>query len=440
MVDQKGFILSRQWRDTQQGIELEFWLATDNGAVQVLVTQQQAVFFLDKTFADHAAQLMAKFSGLSRKTVSLQDFSMNAVEGFYFTKQRTLREAREYLLAQGLSPLESDINPGDRFLMERFVRGSMRFRGTPQIVEEGVHRFLNPDITHCEYQPQFKIISLDIETAIDELALYSIAVYGINTKNSQENDKEIPFSQVFMVADETLGEGVEVFLNERLLLVGFLNWLEDYDPDIVIGWNVVNFDLWFLERICKKHRISFRFGRSGSVPHWRSLSDDGDRKAVLIPGRVVLDGIELLKAASYQFESFSLNHVAGQLLGDSKLITGNDRGEKITELFVQDKRSLAKYNVQDCKLVWDIFEHSKLMEFAIARSCLTGLPLERIGGSVASFDFRYSPLLHREGFVAPNGHLSDEFENSPGGFVMDSCPGIYEHVLVLDFKSLYPSI
>jgi DNA polymerase-2 len=50
------------------------------------------------------------------------------------------------------------------------------------------------------------------------------------------------------------------------------------------------------------------------------------------------------------------------------------------------------------------------------------------------------PLLHRAGFVAPNGHLRDDIEPSPGGFVMDSRPGMYRHVLVLDFKSLYPSI
>jgi DNA polymerase-2 len=40
--------------------------------------------------------------------------------------------------------------------------------------------------------------------------------------------------------------------------------------------------------------------------------------------------------------------------------------------------------------------------------------------------------------VAPNA--SSEHTASPGGFVLDSTPGIYDHVLVLDFKSLYPSI
>ncbi|CAM5561424.1 DNA polymerase OS=Stutzerimonas stutzeri OX=316 GN=CXK95_11880 PE=3 SV=1 [Stutzerimonas stutzeri] len=58
---------------------------------------------------------------------------------------------------------------------------------------------------------------------------------------------------------------------------------------------------------------------------------------------------------------------------------------------------------------------------------------------MAAFEHLYLPLMHRQGFVAPN--LGErEPEASPGGFVMDSRPGLYESVLVLDYKSLYPSI
>lgn len=47
--------------------------------------------------------------------------------------------------------------------------------------------------------------------------------------------------------------------------------------------------------------------------------------------------------------------------------------------------------------------------------------------------------MHRQGFVAPNlGGRPPQA--SPGGFVMDSQPGLYESVLVFDYKSLYPSI
>ena len=73
------------------------------------------------------------------------------------------------------------------------------------------------------------------------------------------------------------------------------------------------------------------------------------------------------------------------------------------------------------------------------RDRVTGLPVDRSGGSVAAFSHLYMPLMHRQGFVAPNQGERPP-EASPGGFVMDSRPGLYESVLVLDYKSLYPSL
>ncbi|HAS49158.1 MAG TPA: DNA polymerase II, partial [Gammaproteobacteria bacterium] len=93
-----------------------------------------------------------------------------------------------------------------------------------------------------------------------------------------------------------------------------------------------------------------------------------------------------------------------------------------------------------CRLVWDIFGKEALISFALERSLLTGLELDRYGGSVAAFDFLYLPRLHRKGYVAPFVDQSTVSNVSPGGYVMGSIPGIHENVIVLDFKSLYPSI
>jgi len=200
----------------------------------------------------------------------------------------------------------------------------------------------------------------------------------------------------------------------------------------------VNFDTWYLQRIAEASKKRLTLGRDGRSAHWRDLDDDGQRKAVQIPGRVVLDGIELLRAAFYRFESFSLENVSRELLGEGKLLHGSDRGGEIGELFREDKTALAEYNLKDCELVTDIFSKTALMDFAVARSHMTGLNIDRMGGSVASFDNLYLPRLHRSGYVAPNA--SEDHIASPGGFVLDSMPGMYDHVLVLDFKSLYPSI
>lgn len=431
ITSQQGFLLSRQWRDSREGAELTMWLATDEGPVQLLVGGQESVFFLSDDDHVQAEQLLADFSGWHSKLLALKDFSHRPIRGYYFKRQRQLRVARDRLREAGLDPLEADIGPCDRFLMERFVRGSLAFKGEPQ-PRQAYSSYRQPEVAASDYQPRLKMISLDIETAIDRLQLFSIAVYAC------ENNEEL--RRVFMVSSQPVADDVSVFADERQLLEAFFDWLAQYDPDIIIGWNVLNFDCWYLQQLCTKYRMELRLGRGDEKLFWRELDDEGERRALTVPGRVVLDGIELLKAATWRFESFSLNAVASELLGEAKLIQGSDRGEKITELFHQQPRQLAEYNLQDCVLVWKIFQRADLLAFAVARSKLTGLPLDRIGGSVASFDFRYLPQLHRAGFVAPNGHLVDEIEASPGGFVMDSKPGIYRHVIVLDFKSLYPSI
>ncbi|MEX1056320.1 MAG: DNA polymerase II, partial [Natronospirillum sp.] len=71
---------------------------------------------------------------------------------------------------------------------------------------------------------------------------------------------------------------------------------------------------------------------------------------------------------------------------------------------------------------------------------LTGHCLDRVGGTAAAFNHLYLPRLHRKGYVAPHVGSQTLHMASPGGYVMDSQPGLYRQVLVLDFKSLYPSI
>jgi DNA polymerase-2 len=44
----QGFVLTRHWRDTRNGIEIELWCLSESGPLQILIPAQQAVFFLSE--------------------------------------------------------------------------------------------------------------------------------------------------------------------------------------------------------------------------------------------------------------------------------------------------------------------------------------------------------------------------------------------------------
>ncbi|MEO0442718.1 MAG: DNA polymerase II [Pseudomonadota bacterium] len=434
----KGFILTRHWRDTPQGIQLELWLATDSKPLRLIIPHQHAVCFFRERDSATVDKLLTDFPSAYRKALALKNVYGEPVMALYCLQQRLARDLCEQLVSQGITLWESDIKPVNRFLMERFITAGVEITAAEDHQPLPPKRHLQiqtSQLKPCEYQPTLQQVSLDIETSMDARDLYSIAVYGGD------------YAKVFMVTDtvdhsQNNKNNIDIVWCESVkqCLQHFLAWLQDSDPDVIIGWHVVQFDLWVLSQLCQQWQVEFTLGRDRQSVYWREDSQHADRRYIQVPGRVVLDGIELLRMAFYHFERFTLQHVAGELLGESKFIQQDNRAGAIAELFQQDKVALAEYNLQDCELVWRIFEKTQLLEFAIARAKLTGLAMDRAGGSVASFEYAYLPHLHRAGYVAPNlGELDSDIV-SPGGYVMRSKPGLYQHVLVLDFKSLYPSI
>lgn len=421
-----AFLLTRQWRDTREGIALDFWWATEQGPCWTQVTGQEIVFFVQRKQSEKITKLLSGLRAWRMAEVELKTFRNIPVNALYFKSQRSARDAQELLSQAAIEFWEADIRPHERYLMERFITAGANIE--IDHLENAPKPILNPRLSPSETRLPLKMVSIDIETSMDAKQLFSIAAWAEHIQ------------KVFMVGEGAADSADIVFCStQKECLQQFLKWLNQYDPDLIIGWNLVQFDLWVLETLCKQENINFELGRGNQPIHWRQEEGDG-RRFVVIPGRVALDGIELLKAANYRFESYALQFVAEQLLSKGKLLHGTDRGDDIARLFTENKLALAEYNLRDCELVWDIFAEKKLLHFAVERSQLTGLLLDRIGGSVAAFEYSYLPRLHRKGYVAPNlGELESDII-SPGGYVMNSRPGIYDNVLVLDFKSLYPSI
>ena len=424
---QQGFVLTRHWRDTPAGTEVSFWLATDQGPRFIRLPVQTSVMFIPEAHRKPLDWLLKGERDIELRPLQLCDFHHRPVLGLYTRQHRQAMDVEKRLRAAGVDVYEGDVRPPERYMMERFITAPVWFGGTPDATGALCDAQMKPA---PDYRPPLKLVSLDIETTAQG-DLYSIALEGCGER------------QVYMLGPPNKTDAVDFkldYCDTRAQLLERLNhWLAVHDPDAIIGWNVVQFDLRVLHEHAQRLNVPLMLGRGEEPMAWREHGSRNHYFAAAA-GRLIIDGIEALRSATWSFESFSLENVAQTLLGEGKDIsTPYQRMDEINRMFAEDKPALARYNLKDCELVTRIFAKTELLKFLLERASVTGLPADRNGGSVAAFTHLYMPLMHRQGFVAPN--LGDKPpQASPGGFVMDSRPGLYKSVLVLDYKSLYPSI
>jgi DNA polymerase-2 len=427
-ISNRGFILTSDLRDISGQTCIEFWLSSADGPIKVTTTAQQGVFFIGQQDAAKAKEILATSQILCQiNALALRRFDQQAVSAVYFSRAKQVYAAKERLRINGITCYEADIRLADRYLMERFIYATVDFRGSKQTTSK-YPSYTQSQLKPGHYTPSFSVLSIDIECS-EKGELYSIGL-----ASSQ-------YQVVLMIGDKRQGpDFIQWVADEKALLQCFISEIQTQDPDIIIGWNVVNFDFRLLIERAQLYNLKLTLGRGGEAVYWRDAPNEVNQGYISMPGRVVIDGIDALKTATYQFASFSLEFVAQTLLGKGKLTDDvDDRLAKIKHDFLHNKVKLAQYNLQDCQLVLEIFEQTKMLDFLTLRSQLTGLELNRVGGSVAAFVNLYLPKLHRAGYISPNRPVDGGLA-SPGGYVMTSTPGLYRNVLVLDFKSLYPSI
>ena len=443
---------------------LTFYFKTQKNLLKIIIDDCQPLFFIEQNQKQQCFDVLSRvlpnhskstaaatpvkhlnFDNWSIKDLELNSFDYNPVCAVYFKNQKQIYMARQALASASIRTFESDVNPASRYLMERFIHaGAMIQFDSEQSNPSKSHPNLivlhNPKLKSIDNFDfiNFCVMSLDIETSIVDGRLLSIACTSYQYPENFQLHKD-----VFILNNHTFKtdeEHIHICADETQLLTQFIQYFLRVNPDIIIGWSVVDFDFQFIQQKAKKLNIVLTLGRNQEAIQWRSRLND-DSKRLIIEGRVVVDGIDALKNTTYHLNKYSLDFVANHFLGKGKLIDHPEqRALEIVRMFEQQTDSFIAYNIEDCDLVWEIFIKADLFGYLFQREQLTGLPLNRLGGSVEAFDYRYLPLLHRKGFVAPNTPTQPEGVGSPGGYVFDSIAGLYKNILVFDYKSLYPSI
>lgn len=341
---------------------------------------------------------------------------------------------RDALHRAGVRTFEADVRFAVGYLIERGIRGGCRILGRP-VAGHGVDLvFDDPELVPADVRIAPRVLSFDIETDPSAGRLLAIALYGLG------------MDEVLVVdpAGRPMPERAVGLRSERAVLEAFAERVAACDPDVLTGWNVIEFDLAVLARIAARVRLPLRLGRDDAALRVRAAQRPFGAASAAVSGRLVLDGIELLRGAFVRQDDYSLDAVARAVLGEGKALAGSsiDRADEIMANYRDDLAAFAHYARTDARLALDILQRLDLVDLAFARSRLTGMTPDRVSASIASFDFLYLGALHRRGVAAPTVRTEPEDGLVPqsGGQVLEPAPGLYELVWVFDFRSLYPSI
>ena len=294
--------------------------------------------------------------------------------------------------------------------------------------------FDNPSLRPAEVKVEPRVLSFDIETDGKGERLLAISMFAPG------------IDEVLIVdgSNRAMPQNATRCETEFAALDAFCDRIRDLDPDVLTGWNLIDFDFTVLQRIAARVRHPFPLGRDAGAIRIRKAEGYFGSGQASIPGRLVLDGIDLLRGAFVRMDDYSLDAVAREVLGEGKAVAGDvrDRVAEIMHNYEHDLTAFALYARTDARLAYQIVQKLDVVRLAFARSRLAGMTPDRVAASIASFDFLYLTEIERQGIVAPTVRSDDSRVHAAqqGGHVLAPVTGLHRNVWVFDFKSLYPSI
>ena len=213
------------------------------------------------------------------------------------------------------------------------------------------------------------------------------------------------------------------YTDEVALLKAFVVYINARDPDVLSGWNFVEFDMPYITG--RMERLGLRPDSLARIP--------GQTERNALRGRALFDLLTAYKKMhATQKESYRLDAVALEEVGEQKVrYTGT-----ISDLWKKQPALLVEYNFKDVELCVAINKKDNIIEFYREIARYVGCPLDKTLNSSSVIDVFV--LRKASGtYVLPSKGFAnaEEFE---GATVFEPSRGVRENVVVLDLKSLYP--
>ncbi|MBI4162347.1 MAG: hypothetical protein HY513_01580 [Candidatus Aenigmarchaeota archaeon] len=356
---------------------------------------------------------------------------------------------RDILMAEGIadSVYEADIMFKYRFMVDNDLHGMQWIEFEPERVRTTTSKF--PVYNAQKFMPletqtpaPLRYMALDIECAsmdqgrmpnenMDPIIMISIAF-------------DPPFkgkANMVLVAKRVQAENTTWFQSEKEMLEEFVAITQAYDPDIVTGYNINGFDMPWLIKRAQKNDVKF------DIP--RSEKQIGMKKGLypeyIIPGRILIDPFQILKRDPWQkFARYDLNTVSKVLLNDEKHDIEYGEISVLWNGSKDDVVRLIEYARKDVVLAMRLVKEKGMLDKFVEISKISGLLMQdTFGGQTKRIETMMLYEFRKRDFVMPFAKRKDNTEQSlKGAIVLEPRKGLHygNCTVVLDFRSLYPSI
>lgn len=292
-----------------------------------------------------------------------------------------------------------------------------------------------------EIYKQLKVLALDLETynplgeAIvpEKFPIVMAAFAGekfhrvITWKRFKTKDKSIEFVE-----------------NETALIHRMVKIIEEQAPDVLLGYFSDGFDLPYLKTRAEHLGIELNLGLDRSGIRLRHARETVCR----LTGLVHLDIFKFIRKTMFSVlktSEYTLDAVSKELLGEGKGKVDLGQLAEIWDKHPEKLEPFCQYNLKDAELTYLLYKNlfDNLLELVkVVGQSITEVSRMAYSQLVEWYLLRQAFLDERVVPMAPHGDDigARRGQTFQGAFVVKPEPGLHKDIIVLDFRSLYPSI
>lgn len=265
---------------------------------------------------------------------------------------------------------------------------------------------------------------------------------------------------------DVVGEDVliQMFDTEASLLEGFTTFIREENPNIIVGYNILGFDIPYMISRAKMNMCIFDFDKQGfhkfahakeRIIKWSSSAYKNQEFEFLdAEGRVYVDLLPLIKR-DFKFNNYKLKTVSEYFIGETKdpltakgifkcyrIGIKTDKNNEYSNKAQRAMGIVGKYCVQDSVLVVRLMDKLKTWVGLTEMASVCNVPIFSLytqGQQIKVFSQLYKHCMYEDIVVEKDGYQVSENERYVGAKVFPPIPGRYKMVVPFDFASLYPT-